>query len=503
MRNKRFFQSLFWKIGGTFLLILIILSAVYIYISVHTAEMYFKEANEKLNAAVAPLISRENQCFINGEANEKVLQTVFHNVMIINPNIEVYLLNTKGKILTYFAPNKKIQLKYVPLAPILKLVDSKNKPFVLGVDPKNIDQKKAFSAAKVFENGKLMGYIYVILESEEYDTVNQLIFGSYILRLGLRSMTITLFAAILISLISIGFITRNIRKIVFVVREFKNGNTGARINLKGKSELGEFAGAFNEMADTIAQNMEDLKTMDNLRRELVANVSHDLRTPLATIRGYIETIMIKSDKLSEVEKRNYMEIILKSTERLKKLVEELFELSKLEARETKPKPEPFSIGELVQDIQQKNLIIAESKEIKLKLDFSYDLPYIYADIAMMEKVIQNLLDNAIKFTPENGEILISLKEENEYIRVNIKDSGSGIKQEDLNHIFDRYHKISRTDNDKNEGLGLGLAIVKKILEVHDIDIKVKSSKSGTEFSFDIPIYKSIKKSAKEIQFPNF
>jgi len=493
MQRKKFFHSLFWKIGGTFLLILIILSAVYIYISVNTAEMYFQEANQKLNTAIAPLIASENQCFINGEANEKVLQTVFHNVMIINPNIEVYLLNTKGKILTYFAPNKKIQLDYVPLKPIIKFIDSKNKPFILGVDPKNTNEHKAFSAARVFENGKLMGYVYVILESEEYDNVNQLIFGSYILKLGLRSMTITLFAAILISLISLGFITRNIRRIGLVIREFKNGKINSRIKLKGKSELSEFADSFNEMADTIVQNMEDLKTMDNLRRELVANVSHDLRTPLASIQGYIETIMIKSDKLSENEKKHYMQIILKSTERLKKLVEELFELSKLEARETRPKPEAFSIGELVQDIQQKNLIISEAKKINIKIDFSYDLPLVYADIAMMEKVLQNLIDNAIKFTPSGGEIVLSLKEVKNFILIKVKDNGPGIAKSDIKNIFDRYHKVSRTDSIENEGLGLGLAIVKKILEVQDIKIEVESSpESGTTFSFGIPIYETVK-----------
>ena len=491
MFNKKFFQSLFWKIGGTFLLILIVLSAVYIYISVHTAEMYFQEANQKLDAEIAPHIVSENQCFINGEANGKVLKTVFHNVMIINPNLEVYLLNKDGKILTYYAPNKNIQLDYVPLQPIKEFIHNGSKPFILGVDPKNINQKKAFSAAEVLENGKLMGYIYVILESEEYENVNQLIFGSYILKLGLRSMTITLFAAILISLLAIGFITRNIRKIVTVIREFKNGNINSRIRLTGKGELSEFADAFNEMADTIVNNIDEMKTMDNLRRELVANVSHDLRTPLATIQGYIETIMIKSENISENDRKNYMQIILKSTERLKKLVEELFELSKLEARETKPKPEPFSIGELVQDIQQKNSIISESKNINIKLEFSYELPFVYADIAMMEKVLQNLLDNAIKFTPVGGEITVSLKEIKESILIKIKDNGPGIKPEELKYIFDRYHKISRTGNKENEGLGLGLAIVKKILEVHGIEIKVESSKdSGTVFSFNIPIYNS-------------
>jgi signal transduction histidine kinase len=304
-------------------------------------------------------------------------------------------------------------------------------------------------------------------------------------------MAITLIAAAIISIIALALITRNLRKIIYVIRKFKDGDLNARIKLKGGDELAEFADSFNEMADTIVSNIEEMKTMDNLRRELVANVSHDLRTPLATIQGYIETILMKADSLSDEDKKEYMQTIFASTERLKNLVEELFELSKLEARETVPKPEPFSIAELVQDVKQKNLIIAETKKIDLSIKFPFDLPFVYADIGMMEKVLQNLLDNAIKFTSEGGNITISLSPEKQDILVTVKDTGSGISSEDLPHIFDRYQKAERINMHDNVGLGLGLAIVKKILEVHNISIDVKSAEDeGTAFSFKIPIYKS-------------
>jgi signal transduction histidine kinase len=241
-----------------------------------------------------------------------------------------------------------------------------------------------------------------------------------------------------------------------------------------------------------------MKTMDNLRRELVANVSHDLRTPLAAVQGYIETILLKSESLSEEDRKKYMHTILSSTERLKKLVEELFELSKLEARETKPKPEAFSIAELVQDVQQKNQIIAESKKIDLKLNFPYDLPLVYADIGMMEKVLQNLIDNAIKFTPAGGSVTIRLQNFGNKIITFVKDSGSGIRKDDLKYIFDRYHKADNKSS-SNEGLGLGLAIVKKILEIHNIKINVESKEGeGTTFSFEIDVYKGKSKKEKEV-----
>lgn len=492
--KTKFFNTLFWKISAIFLIVLVILTGIYMYISVRTAEMYYQETNQKLDAEIAPHIAAENQCFVNGKANTENLKDVFHSIMIINPSLEVYLLEKDGRILTYFAPNKVVRLKYVPLEPIKEFISSKDKPFILGPDPRNADRRKAFSAAKVYEGDMFRGYIYVILGGEEYDNATQLVFGSYILRLGLESMGITLIGVAIISLIALGFITRNMGKIVTVIREFKNGNLSARIKLKGRGEFNEFAGSFNEMADKIVQNIDEMKTMDNLRRELVANVSHDLRTPLASVQGYVETILLKSESLSEEDRKNYMQTILSSTERLKKLVEELFELSKLEARETRPDPEAFSIAELAQDIQQKNGIIAESKNIDLRLNFPYDLPLVYADIGMMEKVLQNLLDNAFKFTPPGGFITIRLQNAADKVITYVKDSGIGIRNDELKYIFDRYHK--GTGKSSAEGLGLGLAIVKKILEVHNINIKVESSEGdGTTFSFEIPVFKG--KSSKE------
>jgi signal transduction histidine kinase len=500
-KKYRFISSLYWKIAAIFLNALIIVSVIYLDIAVYTAEMYYQEAIQRLNEEVAPHIADENQCFINGKANEKALKEVFHDVMVINPSIEVYLLDTEGKILTYFAPNKVINLEYVPLEPIREFLEVGASTFVMGVDPKSGSMMKGFSAAEVYEGSIHRGYIYVILGGEEYENATQFVLGSYMLRLGVRSMTITLIAAALFSLIALGVITRNLRKIVNVIRKFKDGDLNARVKLKSKGELREFADSFNEMADTIVKNIEEMKTMDNLRRELVANVSHDLRTPLATIQGYIETILIKADSLSEDERKKYMQTIFNSTERLKNLVSELFELSKLEAKETKPKPEPFSLAELVQDIQQKNTVIAEQKNIELKIEFPYDLPMVYADIGMMERVVQNLLDNAIKFTSENGEVLIRLSPESDNILVEIKDTGYGISEEELPHIFDRYQRNQRSVQKENEGLGLGLAIVKRIMEVHNMKINVQSSAGkGTIFSFKIPTYKSGKKTPREVQF---
>ncbi len=485
---KKFFRSLFWKISLTFLLILLVMSSVYIYISVTTAQMYFQETRQKLNNNIAEHIASDNPIYMDDTVNTSALKQVFHNVMVINPSIEVYLLNTEGKILAYYAPNHTVKLKKVTLGPINKFIASNDNRFLLGVDPKNPDKQKAFSAAKVYYHNEFKGYIYVILGGKEYDNASQLLFGSYILRLGLRSMIIALIMAIIIGLITIGFIVRNLRKIINVIRDFQKGNLRARIKLGGGGELKEFAMSFNEMADTIVTNIDEIKRMDNQRRDLVANVSHDLRTPIAVIRGYVETVLIKENQLTPDERRKYLETILSGTDRLLNLVEELFELSKLEAKESLPDKETFSLAELLQDIHQKNIIIAKTKRIKFNLNFEENIPFITADIGMMEKILQNLLDNAFKFTPEEGEVNINLKKYVHNIIVEIADTGPGISNEEMPHIFDRYYQIKRVSNGSSEGTGLGLAIVKKIADLHAINIEVKSEVNiGTSFILKIPI----------------
>ncbi len=194
--------------------------------------MYFQEASQRLNAEVAQHIADDYQFFVNGETNQAALEKIFHDIMVINPSIEVYLLDTDGKILSYFAPDKEIKLGKIPLEPIQEFLEVGASSFVMGVDPKNEHVEKTFSAAKVYEGEVQRGYIYVILGGEDYENAANFVFGSYILRLGLRSMTITIIAAALFSLIALGLITRNMRKIVSVVRRFKEGDLNSQDQIK-------------------------------------------------------------------------------------------------------------------------------------------------------------------------------------------------------------------------------------------------------------------------------
>lgn len=481
--------SLFWKLSATFLILLLLVGSVHIALSISASEKYYMERNQKLNANIAQSIIKEVKPIINGEITETALSDIMHHMMAVNPSIEVYLLNKDGGIINHVAPYKKVKLTSVSLAPILEFIDVNGEEFIQGDDPRKPGEKQIFSAAAILEGDELQGYVYVVLAGEEYYAVASNLWDKYITSLGGSTMLITLIAALIIGLIAIWFITKNLRRIIEAVRRFQEGDLEARISSKSGKEFNTLSVAFNEMADTIVGNIENLKSMENLRRELVGNVSHDLRTPLAVIHGYIETLMIKKDNLTIEERDKYLNIILTSTEKLKKMVAELFELSKLDSKQVQPKKEPFFINELLQDVVQKYLVLARKKGVLIQSVISNNIELVNADIALIERVLQNLIDNALKFTPEGGTITIKTNNMDSAVEIQVADTGVGIPEEQIPFVFDRYHiGDKRLSLDKNN-TGLGLAIVKKILEIHDATINLTSKlNQGTSFSFQLPYH---------------
>ena len=480
-----FFRSLYWKLSAVFLLLLTLVGSAYIYLTLFSSEMYFAETSQRLNASLAAHIVNEIQPFVDGMPNIAAMDGIFHNVMVVNPSVEVYLLDERGKILTFDAPKEKVKLSHVSLDPINEFIDSGGKKFILGDNPRDINTPKVFSAASVKMNGRVYGYIYVILRGEEYDSAAQRIMDSHILMLGVRGLLLSLIGAGIIGLVALAFVTRKLRRMTKMVNEFKEGNYSQRVAVSSNDELDQLGSAFNEMAGRIESNLEELTRADALRRELIANVSHDLRTPLASIQGYVETVLMKNSTLAPEERQQYLRTILGGTERLSKLVEELFELSKLEAKQTRPKIEPFSLPELVNDLTQKFKPLAERQGVALSTQSQQSLPLVRADIGLIERVLQNLLENAIRYTPSGGMVNVVLQQLNGKVRTRVKDTGVGIPASDLPHIFNRFYQV-RTKT-ASSGAGLGLAIVSKILEAHGEVIGVESMENkGTTFTFELP-----------------
>jgi len=465
--------------------ILLTIGIVYFMITAYAAERYFQETTQRLNAHVAKQMLVEVSPFVDGKVNEEAIGKIMHSMMAVNPGIEVYLLSPDGEILSFVVLDKKVKLTEVDMAPILEFIDKNGQDYILGSDPRTPGREVVFTATDVVVEGELMGYVYMVLASEQYENIVNVLRNSYILKTGSQLFVFSLLLAFSLGLFALWLITSNLRRIIQTVRKFEEGDMSVRIPVKSSDDLAGLSTTFNRMADTLVKNIDQLKEVDHLRKELIANISHDLRTPLSVIHGYVETLSIKKGEISDDEHEKYLGIILRSTERLKTLVSDLFQLSQLEARQVKPNLERFAIAELINDLTMKYELMAKEKNISLKANIENKNLMVEADLALIERALNNLLDNAIRHTPESGEVELNIESTAGQVTVSISNTGDGIPEKDLEHIFDRYFTKSQTGK---EGTGLGLAIVKNIMEIHNSMIQVKSKlKDKTTFFFQLPL----------------
>jgi signal transduction histidine kinase len=208
---------------------------------------------------------------------------------------------------------------------------------------------------------------------------------------------------------------------------------------------------------------------------------------LAALRGYLETLQLKGTALNESERNDYLTIALQHSERLSRLIEDLFELAKLDAEEIKPDYEKIALAELAQDVIQKFKLQAENLHITLNLEINEALPFVSADIGLIERVLVNLIANALQHTEQGDAITVSLSRIGDNIELQIKDNGCGIAAEELPHIFNRFYQANNKHR-SGSGAGLGLAISQKIIHLHHSNITVTSTvDEGTLFSFMLPI----------------
>lgn len=469
------------------------LGGLYVAVTLHTGRLYFQELNQKLNHTLAAnLIAEKGLAVEDGRFDRKALGEVFHTYMVVNPAIEVYLLDGAGRILAYSAPPGKVKRERVDLAPVRTFLRQRDRMPIVGDDPRSPDGRKVFSAAPIGPAGAPQGYLYVVLAGEEHDSVAQMLQGSYMLRLSLYGAGAVAVVGVAAGLLLLGRVTRRLRTLDRAMAAFQAGGferfePPPGLDTRSGDELGRLGRTFSQMAGRITSQVGALKQTDALRRELVANVSHDLRTPIASLQGYLETLLMKDAALSEAERRQYLEIAMGHSERLGKLVSELFDLAKLDSGHTELHAEAFALGELVQDVVLKYRLGAERRGVAVDAEIPEGLPFVNADVGLIERVLENLLDNALRHTAAGGRVLVALRDAGDAVAVQVADTGRGIPPEELPYVFDRFYQVKKSEREGSGGVGLGLAIAKRILELHASPIAVDSAPdAGTRFDFALP-----------------
>ncbi|MFK7829922.1 MAG: sensor histidine kinase [Congregibacter sp.] len=483
-----FFRRLYFRLALATGLLFVIVGGALITISTRTSELYSLETTQRLNRDIALHAAEDMPLLGPDGVNETALKELAHHVMFINPIVEVYLLDTRGNILSHALPSGTVLRDRVEMAPLQEFMGDNSKLPIFGDDPRSRDAQKAFSVSPILDaQGEVTAYLYTVLNGKTFDGIRESLSGSYNLRAGTLTIIAALCVAIVGGAILFFFLTRRLHRLARAVRAYREHSYQGEIDIapreQSQDEIDVLGSAIKDMSTRIERQFDAQQEIDRNRRELIANVSHDLRTPVSSVQGFLETVLVKD--LDASTQRDYLETAHKHCLRLNELIGELFELSTLESGTVEPQWEPFPVMELVQDIIHDHEIRAAEQGITLSASASDQGVQVYADIAMIHRALDNLIQNALKHTRSGGEISIRVNSHAQRVVVEVIDDGEGIASKDIAHIFERFY---RPDTEQPAmGHGLGLAIVKRIVELHKSQIAVRSERNhGAEFSFWLP-----------------
>lgn len=269
-------------------------------------------------------------------------------------------------------------------------------------------------------------------------------------------------------------ITRPLTELANAARKLAQGDMTVKVRVYADDEIGEVSRAFNSMVDA-------LKTTEEQRKGFVANVSHELKSPITSIAGYLQGML--DGTIPPQEQHKYMQVVYDETQRLTRLIRDLLDLSRIESGNIPMNPVDFNINELMRRVLIKYEGRLDEKNMDVDADFAEEPMMVHADMDRIEQVISNLVDNAIKFCGQYGKLTLVTRAEDKTCMISVIDDGAGIDEKDLPHVFDRFYTVDKAHT-SGKGTGLGLSIVREIILQHGHDITVQSvSGEGTDFTF--------------------
>ncbi len=338
-----------------------------------------------------------------------------------------------------------------------------------------------YLATTVRDNGGVLGVIRLALPLTEVGAQIRVIYRAVLIG--------GIFAAFLMLIIGY-FISRSITTPISEMRDIAGriakGDFSRKLKVKSKDELGQLAHSMNSMADELQMKISHLERMEQMKTDFVANVSHELKTPLTSIKGFIETLEHGAVDDKETAKR-FMGIIRKHADSLSNIVDDLLSLSEIEPGKNELIKVPCDLKGILDEVILGFSHRLKGKNQQLTLEVKGRNFQLKADKIKLEQIFVNLIDNASKYTPEGGEIKITMDEQNDVLQVIVQDNGIGIPKEDLDNVFERFYRVDKARSRELGGTGLGLSIVKHIVALHKGTIDLKSEiNKGTAITISFP-----------------
>ena len=475
------------RLSGLFLALLLVLGVAVLALTARSARDAVATADQALHLDFAAELAPRFQPHLMTDIDTVAIADIIAGLSQVNRRIDVYLLGSDGMIKSWFMDARGRPLEpVVETAPLDRLMAGAMPP-VLGPDPARPGEARPFSVAPIEIMGEAGCYLYVILQGERYDDVAAALWPSALGGAAARGLLLALGLTALVGVLAFWGLTSRLQRLTATVGAVERGALAVRASEDGADEIGALGRAFNRMAARIEAQVDALRRTDRQRRDLVANVSHDLRSPLASLQGYLETLVLRPDAPAD-EREAHTARALRSAERLSGLVADLFDLARFDAAEVRPRPEPTDLADLAADVVADRRAEAGRRDIRLHIRAEDGLPLAALDPGLVDRALGNLVDNALRHTPPGGAVEVEVtRADASALAVSVRDTGEGIAPELLPRVFDRF---VRADESRavDGGAGLGLAIVKRIAALHGGTVRVESTLgAGATFVLVLPV----------------
>lgn len=417
------------------------------------------------------------------------LRTTVFEFQRYNPDLDVYLLDRSGRVIGNFSRDSFVAKPQIDLEPIHRFLADPNRAAgdtILGENPAVGREMTVFSVAKVTAPSLDHGYVYVPLVGTPTRLALEFFAKSESIRAFFISYFISTVALLALLVFALRGVSRSFGSIMDAVSAYAKGAFERRLHVARDDELGALAKVLNDMASSLAEKIRELRHKDELRRELISDVVHDLRGPTGTMRGFIELLQQRPDA-APTEREDYYRSLENGLGHLSALIEQLSQLSRLEVGDAKPvimSCDALKLAETVVTFQEKR---ARALGITLRVEHDGEPLRVLCDEDMIRRALTNLIENALRYTDLDGAVVVRLSAQAGKVTFEVEDTGVGIAGADLPHIFERSYQGMHDDPEEKGQGGLGLAIVRKVIEAHGEVVRVSSEKGlGTSFSFALP-----------------
>jgi signal transduction histidine kinase len=408
---------------------------------------------------------------------------------VFSPNTGMYLLDPQGRVLASSGDQKPFWSDWrVDLQAVRASMAHDPSMPIMGADPDRQGKSCIVAARPLTRDGKELGWLYVAARAADIGTQTPELLKSYAIKTAVKVALLTLAIGVALTVSMIALLTRPLTALTRVAERVRSGGFSAPLCetefpfRDRNDEVGRLSRTFRDTLERLKLEMDRVTQTDAQRREMVANVSHDLRTPLTALIGQLETIRMKDDTLDREARERFVDSAINNAQQLRRLTDALNELAKLDNPELRIEREPIALGELADDLAQRYGSRAEESGVSLRVTYPDGLPLARVDAGLIERAIGNLLDNAIRVTPGGGTIELRVVRDSDGLRVEVADTGPGVPPEDQSRVFQRFYQGSKHREQRGSS-GLGLAIVKRVAELHGGRVGLDSAPTSRGATF--------------------